>query len=103
MTDGEFRRKWWHFDFLSVFVGVELYQSEVRFEFKGVQRKADGIKVTEQIKSRIAEATAYVPVKQPCLSPQCGFASTEEGNLLTEEQQSQKVRHVVAIAQDVWD
>lgn len=56
----------------------------------------------EQIKARIAEAAAYVPVDQLCLSPQCGFASTEEGNLLTEEQQWEKVRHVVTIAHDVW-
>ena len=56
----------------------------------------------DQIKARIAEATKYVPLDQLCLSPQCGFASTEEGNLLTEEQQWQKVRHVVTIAQDVW-
>ena len=57
----------------------------------------------ESIKERIAEATKYVPLEQLCLSPQCGFASTEEGNLLTEEQQWEKVRHVVSIAQDVWN
>ncbi|CAM3169739.1 5-methyltetrahydropteroyltriglutamate--homocysteine S-methyltransferase [Filibacter tadaridae] len=56
----------------------------------------------EKVKARIAEAAKYVPLNQLCLSPQCGFASTEEGNLLTEEQQWEKVRHVVAIAQDVW-
>jgi 5-methyltetrahydropteroyltriglutamate--homocysteine methyltransferase len=57
----------------------------------------------EQIKARIADAAKYVPLDQLCLSPQCGFASTEEGNLLTEEQQWEKVRHVVSIAQDVWN
>ncbi|WP_248562328.1 5-methyltetrahydropteroyltriglutamate--homocysteine S-methyltransferase [Niallia sp. NCCP-28] len=56
----------------------------------------------ETIKTRIAEANKYVSLDQLCLSPQCGFASTEEGNLLTEEQQWEKVRHVVRIAQDVW-
>lgn len=55
-----------------------------------------------QIKERIAEASKYVPLSQLCLSPQCGFASTEEGNKLNEEQQWKKVRHVVSIAQDVW-
>jgi 5-methyltetrahydropteroyltriglutamate--homocysteine methyltransferase len=55
-----------------------------------------------RIKERIAEAAAYVPLEQLCLSPQCGFASTEEGNLLTEEQQWEKVRHVVKIAEAVW-
>lgn len=56
----------------------------------------------ESIKERIAEAAKYVPLEQLCLSPQCGFASTEEGNLLTEEQQWEKVRHVISIANDVW-
>lgn len=56
----------------------------------------------ETIKGRIAEASAYLPYDQLSLSPQCGFASTEEGNLLTEEDQWKKVRHVVDIAQEVW-
>lgn len=56
----------------------------------------------EMIKRRIDEASKYVDLNQLCLSPQCGFASTEEGNLLTEEQQWAKLRHVVDIAQDVW-
>ncbi|GAA0441215.1 MULTISPECIES: 5-methyltetrahydropteroyltriglutamate--homocysteine S-methyltransferase [Virgibacillus] len=54
------------------------------------------------IKKRIAEAANYLPYEQLCLSPQCGFASTEEGNLITEEEQWNKVRHVVDIAKDVW-
>lgn len=56
----------------------------------------------EVIKSRITEAAAYLPYDQLSLSPQCGFASTEEGNILTEEEQWQKVRHVVDIANEVW-
>ncbi|WP_409300872.1 5-methyltetrahydropteroyltriglutamate--homocysteine S-methyltransferase [Peribacillus sp. SCS-155] len=56
----------------------------------------------DDIKRRIEEATRYVDLSQLCLSPQCGFASTEEGNLLTEEQQWAKLRHVVEIAQEVW-
>ncbi|XJZ25682.1 5-methyltetrahydropteroyltriglutamate--homocysteine S-methyltransferase [Bacillota bacterium Lsc_1132] len=56
----------------------------------------------EAIKRRIDEASRYVPLEQLGLSPQCGFASTEEGNLLTEEQQWAKLRHVVEIANDVW-
>lgn len=54
------------------------------------------------IKNRINEATKYVPIEQLCLSPQCGFSSTEEGNLLTEEEQWSKVQHVIQIAKDVW-
>lgn len=56
----------------------------------------------DDIKQRVIEATKYVKVDQLCLSPQCGFASTEEGNLLTEEQQWSKLRHVVDIASDIW-
>jgi methionine synthase II (cobalamin-independent) len=48
------------------------------------------------------EASEYVPLEQLCLSPQCGFASTEEGNVLTEDEQWKKLEHVVAIAKDVW-
>ena len=54
------------------------------------------------IKSRIEEATKYVPLEQLCLSPQCGFASTEEGNIMTEAQQWAKVRYVEEIAKEVW-
>lgn len=56
----------------------------------------------DEIKRRIEEASRFVDLSQLCLSPQCGFASTEEGNLLTEEQQWNKLRHVVTIAEDVW-
>ncbi|WP_411348389.1 5-methyltetrahydropteroyltriglutamate--homocysteine S-methyltransferase [Paenibacillus sp. WLX2291] len=56
----------------------------------------------DDIKRRIDQAARYVNLDQLCLSPQCGFASTEEGNLLTEEQQWDKLRHVIEIAQDVW-
>ncbi len=54
------------------------------------------------IKKRIDEASQFVPLDQLCLSPQCGFASTEEGNLLTEEQQWAKLQHVVDISKEVW-
>ncbi len=51
---------------------------------------------------RIDEATAFAPLEQLALSPQCGFASTEEGNLLTEDEQWAKIREVVQIADEVW-
>ncbi|NPC94647.1 5-methyltetrahydropteroyltriglutamate--homocysteine S-methyltransferase [Bacillus sp. WMMC1349] len=57
----------------------------------------------DEIKRRIEEASRYVDLNQLCLSPQCGFASTEEGNLLTEEEQWAKLRHVVEIAEDIWN
>ncbi|MCZ4059124.1 cobalamin-independent methionine synthase II family protein [Pantoea sp. LMR881] len=55
-----------------------------------------------QVKARLQEAANYVSLDQICLSPQCGFASTEEGNSLTEEQQWQKIRLVTDIASQVW-
>jgi 5-methyltetrahydropteroyltriglutamate--homocysteine methyltransferase len=54
------------------------------------------------IKSRIEEATKYVALEQLALSPQCGFASTEEGNVLAEGEQWAKLRMAVEIAEEVW-
>lgn len=51
---------------------------------------------------RIHDAAQYVPLENLCLSPQCGFASTEEGNKLTEEQQWAKLKLVKEIAESVW-
>ncbi|WKW40495.1 cobalamin-independent methionine synthase II family protein [Kosakonia cowanii] len=56
----------------------------------------------EGVKARVEEAAKYVDISQICLSPQCGFASTEEGNSLTPEQQWEKVRLVTCIAEQVW-
>ena len=56
----------------------------------------------DAIKARIAEAAKIVPLEQLALSPQCGFASTEEGNVLTIEQQWAKVKWVEEIAREVW-
>jgi Methionine synthase II (cobalamin-independent) len=55
-----------------------------------------------QVKARLQEASQFVSLDQICLSPQCGFASTEEGNSLSEAQQWQKIRLVVDIAKQVW-
>ena len=54
------------------------------------------------VKARIAEAAKIVPLQQLALSPQCGFASTEEGNIMTEAQQWAKVKLVEEIAAEVW-
>jgi 5-methyltetrahydropteroyltriglutamate--homocysteine methyltransferase len=48
------------------------------------------------------EASKYAPLEQLCLSPQCGFASTEEGNVLTEDQQWAKLAMIVEISKEVW-
>jgi 5-methyltetrahydropteroyltriglutamate--homocysteine methyltransferase len=73
------------------------------FVVLGLITSKDGsLENPEDIKKRINEASEYVPLEQLALSPQCGFASTEEGNTLTEDDQWRKLEHVVKIAQDVW-
>jgi len=56
----------------------------------------------DDIKRRLEEATQYVALDQLCLSPQCGFASTEEGNVLAEEEQWAKLKMIVDISREVW-
>ena len=67
-----------------------------------VTSKTGALEKKDDIKRRIDEATKYVALDQLCLSPQCGFASTEEGNVLSEEEQWAKLRMVVEIAEEVW-
>lgn len=55
----------------------------------------------DEIIARIKEASKYVPLEQICISPQCGFASTHHGNILTEEQQWKKLKYIVDIAKEV--
>jgi len=55
-----------------------------------------------ELKRRIDEAAKYVPLEQLCLSPQCGFSSTVEGNALTREEQIAKLRLVVETAREIW-
>jgi 5-methyltetrahydropteroyltriglutamate--homocysteine methyltransferase len=56
----------------------------------------------DAIKARIKEATKYIDLERLCISPQCGFASTEEGNILTEEQQWKKLRLIKEVAEEIW-
>jgi 5-methyltetrahydropteroyltriglutamate--homocysteine methyltransferase len=67
-----------------------------------VTSKFGALEKKDDIKRRIDEATKYVDLDQLCLSPQCGFASTEEGNVLSEEDQWAKLRMIVEIANEVW-
>ena len=67
-----------------------------------ITSKSGALEKKDDIKRRIDEAAKYVALDQLCLSPQCGFASTEEGNVLTEDEQWAKLRLVVEIADEVW-
>ena len=67
-----------------------------------VTSKSGTLESKDAIKRRIDEATKYVALDQLCLSPQCGFASTEEGNVLAEAEQWAKLRMIVELADEVW-
>jgi len=67
-----------------------------------VTTKSGRLESKDEIKRRIDEAAKFVSLEQLCLSPQCGFASTEEGNVLAEDEQWAKLRMIVELADDVW-
>ena len=67
-----------------------------------VTSKVGALEEKDALKRRIAEAAKHAPLDQLCLSPQCGFASTEEGNVLAEDEQWAKLRRVVEVADEVW-
>jgi 5-methyltetrahydropteroyltriglutamate--homocysteine methyltransferase len=67
-----------------------------------ITSKTGRIEDEDFVKRRIEEAAKYAPLDQLCLSPQCGFASTEEGNVLAEDEQWAKLRLVVEVADEVW-
>ena len=67
-----------------------------------VTTKRGELESKDQLKRRIEEASRYVPIEQLCLSPQCGFASTLEGNDLSYDEQVAKLRLVVETAEEVW-
>ncbi|MEO7943890.1 MAG: 5-methyltetrahydropteroyltriglutamate--homocysteine S-methyltransferase, partial [Marmoricola sp.] len=67
-----------------------------------VTTKSPELESKDDLKRRIDEAAKYVPLEQLCLSPQCGFSSTVEGNNLTQDEEIAKLRLVVETAQEVW-
>lgn len=64
--------------------------------------KQPGLEDERLLVERIEEAARFVPLERLCLSPQCGFASTEEGNKLTEDEQWAKVDLVQRVAARIW-
>jgi 5-methyltetrahydropteroyltriglutamate--homocysteine methyltransferase len=67
-----------------------------------VTSKSGALESKDELKRRIDQAAKYLPLEQLALSPQCGFASTEEGNLLTQDEQWAKLRLCVDVAREVW-
>ena len=67
-----------------------------------VTTKHGELESRDAVLRRIEQAAKFAPIEQLCLSPQCGFSSTVEGNLLSEEQQWAKLRLIVELAQEVW-
>ena len=67
-----------------------------------ITSKSGDLEDKDEIIARIKEASQYVPLEQLCLSPQCGFSSTEEGNILTIEAQWDKLKLIDEIVHEVW-
>ena len=67
-----------------------------------VTTKTGRLESKDEIKRRIDAASKYTSLDQLCLSPQCGFASTEEGNVLAQDEQWAKLRMIVEVADEVW-
>ena len=67
-----------------------------------VTTKRGELESKDNLKRRIEEASRYVPLDQLCLSPQCGFSSTVEGNLLTFDEEVAKLALIVETAAEVW-
>ena len=67
-----------------------------------VTSKSGRLENRDEIKRRIEQAAKFVDIDQLCLSPQCGFASTEEGNVLAEDEEWAKLRMIVEVADQVW-
>jgi len=67
-----------------------------------VSSKKAALESKDELKHRIEQASEYIPLDRLALSPQCGFASTMEGNLLTTAEQEAKLRLVAETAREVW-
>jgi 5-methyltetrahydropteroyltriglutamate--homocysteine methyltransferase len=67
-----------------------------------VTTKSGRLESRDELKRRLDDATKYVPLEQLCLSPQCGFASTEEGNILSADDQWAKLAMIVELAEEIW-
>jgi methionine synthase II (cobalamin-independent) len=67
-----------------------------------VTTKRGELESKDELKRRVEEASQYVDVEQICLSPQCGFSSTVEGNAVTFDEEVAKLRLIVETAEEIW-
>jgi 5-methyltetrahydropteroyltriglutamate--homocysteine methyltransferase len=67
-----------------------------------ISSKVGDLETKDELKRRVDEASKYVPIENMCISPQCGFASTVEGNILSEDDQWRKLELVVEVAEEIW-
>jgi len=77
-------------------------KGKLRIVLGVITSKFGHLEAKDAVKRRIEEAGKYMPLDQMCLSAQCGFASHTGGNILTEEQQYAKLRHIVELAHEIW-
>ena len=99
-SDGYFLE--WDTDRAGRFDPLRLVPKDKQVVLGVVTSKSGALEDKDEIKRRIDEAARFIDLDQLCLSPQCGFASTEEGNVLTEEEQWAKLRRIVEVAHEVW-
>jgi len=98
--DGYFME--WDTDRAGGFEPLRLVPKDKQVVLGVVTSKSGLLEDKDDLKRRIDDAGKFIDLDQLCLSPQCGFASTEEGNVLTEEEQWAKLRRVVEVAGEVW-
>jgi 5-methyltetrahydropteroyltriglutamate--homocysteine methyltransferase len=99
-SDGYFME--WDTDRAGTFEPLRLVPKDKVVALGLVTTKNGELEDKDDLKRRIDEASEFIDLDQLCLSPQCGFASTEEGNVLTEEEQWAKLRRIVEVADEVW-
>jgi methionine synthase II (cobalamin-independent) len=100
-TDGEFRRSGFQNDLVEAVEGFVATDRPAVF-LGLVSSKVPTLESQDELRRRLDEAARYVPIENLALSPQCGFASTAAGNLLTEDEQWRKLELVVETARKVW-
>ena len=99
-VDGYFLE--WDSDRAGGFEPLRLLPKNKRVVLGLITSKTGAIENSDFVRRRIDEAAKFTPLDQLCLSPQCGFASTEEGNVLAEDEQWAKLRLVTELAGEVW-